>query len=196
MEKQGDIQPGQCALPVGPRDSEDGGSQKGEDHRPERGERNVVARGHSAAAASGVREGEGELAPAGVPLAVADVLQHPEPVRAHAGGEEKAAVYLSRNKDSDSEWSEGNVASTSFLPGCVLVMPDEGDLLEFHRQAEIVAGHFPAPAASIPAAHLAASPVPPFVTKLDSETVQCCSLLMPYCNRTDDENCVQNRQSC
>ena len=109
---------------------------------------------------------------------------------------EKAAVYLSRNKDSDSEWSEGNVASTSFLPGCVLVMPDEGDLLEFHRQAEIIAGHFPAPAASVPAAPLAARPVPPFVTKLDSETVQCCSLLMPYCNRTDDENCVQNRQSC
>ena len=93
MEKQGDIQRGQCALPVGPRDSEDGGSQKGEDHRPERGERNVVARGHSAAA-SGVREGEGELAPAGVPLAVADVLQHPEPVRAHADGGGKGSCVL------------------------------------------------------------------------------------------------------
>ena len=85
-------------------------------------------------------------------------------------GEEKAAVYLSRYK-KDSDWSEGNVASTSFLPGCVLVMPDEGDLLEFHRQTEIVAGNFPAPVASIPAALLAARPVPPFVTKLDSETV-------------------------
>ena len=30
-----------------------------------------------------MREGEGELAPAGIPLAVADVLQHPEPVRTH-----------------------------------------------------------------------------------------------------------------
>ena len=82
-----------------------------------------------------------------------------------------AAVYLSRYKDSDSEWSEGNVASTSFLPGCVLVMPDEGDLLEFNRHAQIVAGRFSAPVASIPAAPLSARPVPPLVTKLDSETV-------------------------
>ena len=110
MEKQGDIQRGQCALPVGPRDSEDGGSLKGEDHRPERGDRDVVARDHSAAA-SGVREGEGELAPAGVPLAVADILQDPEPVRTQGGRE--GALYLSRNtrvggKDSDS--MEGNAA--------------------------------------------------------------------------------------
>ena len=54
------------------------------------------------------------------------------------------------------------------LPGCVLVMPDEGDLLEFDRQTEIIVGHFPAAIASI-SAFLAASPTPPLVTKRDPE---------------------------
>ena len=65
------------------------------------------------------------------------------------------------------------------LPGCVLVMPDEGDLLEVDRQTEIVVGDFPAPAiASMPTCRLAACPIPSFVTKRDPELNNSLLLLI------------------
>ena len=70
-------------LPVRARRDQGGRPQERQEQRPECRPGDVVAR------VQAVREGEGQLVPAGVPLAVADVLQHPEPVRGN---------IISRNK--------------------------------------------------------------------------------------------------
>ena len=94
---------GQNNLPVGARGDKDNRRQKGEDNRPEGGEGHVVSRHRPVG--PGMGEGIGELVPAGVPLAVADVLQDPEPARAWRNG---AVILEPKYSQGNEDRIEGN----------------------------------------------------------------------------------------